>query len=230
MKQITRLILGMIALLVLVSCGQDPRKEAEATRIRTEAQSQAADAAQLREHNDAMNKLAEQERAAEIARINEVQAKRVAAINTMWTTFKIFGSVGLAVTLLALAVSISRASYGITQATVTAAEMRANLIPLDRVTRQFPLLRQVHGSKYALHNPNTGAVIMLDTERDEDRQLIAAMGMTQLAGVIASEARQSSDPAGLAMLQPRAVHAQQDGLIIGDEYLVNAIPLPGENA
>jgi len=221
MKQTIRLILGLLALLALSACGVDPRKEAAAEATRIQAQSQAADAAQLREHNDAMNKLAEQERTAEIARINEVQAKRVAAMNTMWTTFKIFGSVGLAVTLLALAVSISRASYGIAQATVTAAELRANLIQLDRVTRQFPLLRQVHGTRYALHNPNSGSVLMLDTARDEDRQLITALGMTQLAGVIGQESRQSSDPAGLAMMRPPTIHAQQDGLVIGDTYLEN---------
>lgn len=225
MKQLARLTLGLIALLLLTACGVDPRKEAEAFRIKQETFVNNADAEVQRAHEQQMNDLRIRQLAEEQARRDEAHAQRVASAKAMWTTVKIFGSISLAVAMLATAFFYTRTTYGLSLVAIEAAQVRANLIPLDRVTRQFPLLRQVHGSRYVLHNPNTGAVVMLDTSRDEDRQMIAAMGMTQLAGAIAHEARQSSDPAGLAMMNPAMTNAMTDRLIVGNQIIENAIPL-----
>lgn len=227
MKQITRLILGMIALLLLTSCGQDPRKQAEANRIEAESSIKANDALQNRQHADELHDLEVNEIELKQARIEATQAKRIAALGMMWDTFKIFGSVSLAVALLAVAWSVARTSYGLSNVAVEAAGVRANLIPLDRETRQFPLLRQVHGSKYALHNPNTGSVLMLDTQREEDRQMISAMGATQLYGTVAHEAAGSANEA-IPMMRLPIIHSTETGLAIGETFIADAIPLPSE--
>jgi len=220
-KQILRLTLGLLALVALSACAQDPRKVAEAYRIETEANSQSANEQLVREQQDELHRMEMERLATEQRRREATEANRIAALNAMWTSVKITGSIAIGILLLALSVSVSRASWGVAEATAMGAMLKSNLIPLDRVTRQFPLLRHVHGTRFALSNPNTGSVVMLDAARNEDRQLIAAMGVTQLAGVVAQEARQSSDPAGLAMMQPRAIHAQQTDLIVGDEYYLS---------
>ena len=211
MRPIIRLLLGSIALILLTSCGIDPRKEAQAYETRSSADQQSANQELARQQNSELHQYEMERREARAAAIDKT-------VNTIYGTIRIFGSFALAVSLIAIAASFWTASRGIAKATVTYAETRANLIHLDKVTRQFPLLQHVHGDRFALHNPNSGSVIMLNTSRDEDRQLISALGMTQLAGVIGHEARQSTDPAGMAMMRPNATHAQQEGLYIGDEY------------
>lgn len=218
MKQTIRLLLALISLALLASCAPDPRKNAEAYRIRSTADEQAANEAQARKQSEDLHNMELQRLAEEQARRDETHAKKVAALNAIWSTFKIAGSISLVLLLFAVTASISRATYGLANASVIAAEFHANLIALDPATRQFPLLRQVHGNHYALHNPNTGSVLMLNAAREEDRQLITAMGATQLAGAIAYEARQSSDPAGMVMMSPPMIHAQENGLVIGDDF------------
>lgn len=207
MNQTLRHLLGVIAIAILLaSCAPDPRKAAEADRIRTEAQSQAETDELFRAHTDDLHALEVAELEARLQRIEATQEKRIEALNAMWTSVKISGFIAVFVVILALGFSISRASYAIANATAEAAHVKANLIHLDRVTRQYPLLRHVHGDRYALTNPNTGSVYMLDAGREEHRQMISAMGVTQLAGVIGQEARQSSDPAGLAMMSPPIIY------------------------
>lgn len=228
--QLIRLTLGVMALLILSACGADPRRDADAYATRTQANEQARNEAQERRITQDLHEAEMQKVAAEQARRDALQPWRISAGQWAWTSIKIFGSVSLAVGLLAIGFAFARTSYGISNVAIEAASVRANLIPLDRVTRQFPLVRQVHGNRIALQNPNTGSLIMLDVPRDEDRQLITAMGATQLAGVIAQEARQSSDPAGLAMMNTPMVHAQEDGLYIGSAYIESPIPLPKGDA
>lgn len=219
MKHALRLSLGLLALLILASCGQDPRKEAKAYEIRAAADSQSASDELQRQQAAELHALELQRQQAELERIQAAQPERIAAYKLYWETARIVGAFALALVILAAAVSLARVSHGLATVTVEAASLRANLIPLDRVTRQYPLLRHVHGSRYMLNNPNTGSVLMLDTQRDEDRQMIAAMQVTQLAGVIGQEARQSADPGALGMMQPPIVHAQAADISVGGTYL-----------
>jgi hypothetical protein len=89
---------------------------------------------------------------------------------------------------------------GIGNAIVQAAELRAKLIPLDRHTRQFPLVYLEKG-KFLLANPNVDGTLLLDTRNAPDREMIMAMGATQYAGALAQEARKANDPAGVSIIR-----------------------------
>jgi len=218
MRPIIRLLLGSIALILLTSCGADPRKEAQAYATRSEANQEAFDRQIAREQSNDLHQYEMDRKEAKAAAIDK-------AANAVYGAIKIFGPLAVAVACLALAASFWTASRGIARAAVTYAELRANLIHMDKDTRTYPMLRHVHGTRYALANPNTESVVMLDVHNESDRQLLASFGATQLNGAVAQEARLSQDPAGLAMMNPAIINYQEDGLYIGDEYFENAIPL-----
>lgn len=216
-----RLILGALALfiLLLTGCTPDPRRQAEADRIRTEAKSRA--------DGESLDRLIVREtHEAEMLEQEQTRAARVAAWNAIWTTFKFAGSTALALALVALAVSFTRASYGIAVAKVHGAELQAALIKLDHVTRTYPQLLQTINGVPTLADPN-GMTRQLTQPHEADRQLVTANGAVHLYGVAFKEAAQSSDPAGLGMARLPVIHSAEDGLYIGETF-VDAIPLPKE--
>jgi len=217
MKSMPLILLAILVVLVSASCTADPRKSAQAYAIETEADQAAADAEQAREQDAELHQ-AEMERLAIEQQNREAwQASWQAAVKLSIDVGKWFAALAISMALVSLGVSASITSLGLSRVTVRAAEVRANLIPLDRNTRQFPVfIQHVHGTRYALINPNTDSVRMLDTSHEADRQMIAAMGATQLAGVIAPEAARSSDPAGVAMVKPVVIDAKDDTLLVGD--------------
>lgn len=228
-------LLLMVFLIFAVSaisaCAPDPRKEAQAYAIKSEADQTAINNEQVRQQSDDVHNIEIQQLQLDQAHREATAKNWNAAMNSIIKWFGVFGSVAVGIGLIAVAVSFSRASYGLGVAVARAAYVRANLIPLDRVTRQFPLLLQhVHGNRYALHNPNVGSVLMLDSGKDPDRQLIATSGATQIAGVLAQEASRSSDPAGVSMINPPVIDAKDENLLIGHDFIKSLmIPLPGEN-
>lgn len=207
-KQTLSLIVVWILSVMLISCAPDPRKEAQAFQIREQAEQDALNQAQNRVH-------AEQLHQVELQRQQAIAQENIAAWQRSIKYISVFGVISVCAMLLALTVSFSYGSFRFTMAKARAADVRANLILLDPVTRQFPLfIQHVHGAKYALHNPNTGSVIMLDVSNPADRQLIAAAGATQIAGAIAQEAAKSDDPAGVSIIRPPIIeYAESDGSI-----------------
>jgi len=100
------------------------------------------------------------------------------------------GAVAACVVVLAVAVGVSWGAVGIGRAVATGAALRAGCVPLDKTTRQYPLVVSYIGrGRYSLANPNTGGVLMLDTRRAEDRDLIIASHAVELAGVLSQGAR-----------------------------------------
>ena len=121
-----------------------------------------------------------------------------------------FAIAAICVGFLATGAGYSIAAVETGRAVGRAAVVRANLISLDKVTRQYPVYLQYQAAgRYALVNPNTNSVTMLDTRSELDRQMIAAVSGVQIAGVIAQEARKSKDPAGISIMKPPIVHAQE---------------------
>lgn len=192
-----RIIFALILFsLALTSCAVDPRKEADAEKTRSEAAQAALNSEQAR-------RFAEDRHALNLEDSQAATAERQAAQARLIRNAGIAGAVGLWFVTLALAVGLAWAFVGSGRAVAVRADVRARLIPLDPVTRQFPLLLQYTGrGKVALYNANTGSVAMLDTRREEHRQLIQASGAVQLAGAIAHEASRSRDPRGVAIIQP----------------------------
>ena len=212
-------LLPTILLVMLISaCAPDPRKEAEAYATRIEADQNALNSEQNRQHAEQLHQFELQRRAMDQENQKAIQPQWQLALNrAIWG-----GSITLIIVVCFSVVSVTRTINqtveGVGAAFVRRADVGANLIPLDRVTRQFPLfIQHVHGDKYALHNPNAGSVVMLDVSNPADRQLIATSGATQIAGVIAQEARQSTDPAGVSIIQPPIVNVKDELLTVGKD-------------
>lgn len=218
------IVIAFMLAFAMTACAPDPRKEAQAYAIQSTADQTALNAQQAREQSEELHNIEIQNLQYESDHRKAIAARWDAAVNTIIKAFGIFGSIAVSASLIALAISFSRASIGISQAMSRAAMVRANLIYLNPTTRQFPLFVQhIHGSRYALHNPNTGSVLMLDERNPADRQMISTAGATQVAGVIAQEARQSSDPAGISIMRPPVIDAKDRDLIVGASFLENAI-------
>lgn len=221
-----QLLVTLLAIFALSACAPDPRKEAQAYAIRSEADQQAYNNETARKQSEELQRLNVERQ--EI----DLQKERVNAAvwNAIADTFLTSLAALFLVVMTGIAYEITRASRGVSDAVSQAALTRANLIYLNPTTRQFPLLiKQVSTHKFAIHNPNTGSVKLLDERNPEDRQMIAAASLTQVTGVLASEARQSNDPAGMALIHPPVLDTNADGMWIGDSFLKNAIPLNGDD-
>lgn len=215
-----QLLVLLLAILSISACAPDPRKEAQAYAIKSEAEQQALSQEQARQQSEELHNLEVQREQIDIQNERANSAVWVSIADTFLTSLAAI----FLVTLTALAYQITRASRGISDAVSVAAMNRANLIPLNPITRQFPLIKQVSEHRFAIHNPNTGSVKLLDERNPEDRQMIAAAAQVQVSGVLASEARQSNDPAGMAMIRPPVLDVKAEGMWIGDSFLKDAIP------
>lgn len=223
-------VLSSFLLILLAACA-DPRDTAEADAIRIQAQQSALDAEQQRAHQETLYAIEETERQAiseatvqaekarlaaqtqaEIERLqaeNNLEVTRAAAKQTFLRWLSVSGSAALAIFLLSAAIGAGWGALGSGKAAGDAAALQASLIRADEATRLYPLvLRYLGQGRYSLTNPGTGEVIMLDTRRSGDRQLIAATGAVQLAGTLAAEARKSNDAASIAMIRPPIVGAK----------------------
>lgn len=217
-----KLLVLLLAIFMLSACAPDPRKEAQAIAIKTDAQQSALDKEQARQQSEELHNIVVQREEIELQK----QQANAAAWNRAADTFITSILALLIVLIAAIAYEIMRTTKGIGNAMVIAAETRANLIPLNPTTRQYPLfIKHVSGHRFAIHNPNTGSVILLDERNEADRQMIASVAQVQVSGVLASEARQSNDPAGMAMIRPPMIDVKADGMWIGDSFIKDAIPL-----
>lgn len=201
MMRLNRYFLLMVAALLLAACQPDPRKEAQAFQIREQAEQDALNQEQNRAQDEELHDLQVQELQVQQGHREATAQKWREALNTGISLVKWPMIFALAYAILSLAHAISVGSRGIAQAMVRAAEVRANLIGLDPDTRQFPLLVQPLGrGRFAAFNPNTNSVLILDVRNEPDRRMIQAAGAVQYVGALASEAKQSSDPAGVSII------------------------------
>lgn len=181
--------------LLLAACAADPRDAAQADVMRLRANQDALDRQQARLLSAALAALRAQEEQA-------ISAARIEARAMLWRWAGRAGTVFL----LALALGGAWAAVGAGRAASRLVELRARLIPLSGETFQYPLIIQYIGQgRYSLTNPNTGQTLRLDTRNAPDRQLIAAVGATQIAGLLAMRAAKSKDPAGVAIIRPPVI-------------------------
>lgn len=202
-------------LLFLTACAPDPRKEAEAYRIRTEANSEADAAAQALQQQEDLH-AAEMESQA-LEQQNREAAQATWQMVNRWMIV-VFGAAAC-VTIAYSGWTISNTVKGFGEAFVTyatvRAEVAANLIALDRGTRQYPLLRQIHGSRFLLTNPNDNSVMVLDAAKEADRQKITAQAGVQMMGVQYMEAAKANSAQDMSMLTTPFVHVQDGNLNVG---------------
>lgn len=189
MTSMTRFILILAAACFLAGCAPDPRSVADAERTRLIAVQEAADMEAARAARLAADEL----RQAEAVKYS---AARVIA----WRVVLIVAGVAGGLAVLGLAVGFAWAMIGAGRGVSRLAGVRASLVPLSESTRQYPLMLSYIGQgRFALVNPNSGAVYELDSRCPGDRQLISISGAVQLAGVVAREARRSVDPGGVIL-------------------------------
>lgn len=135
------------------------------------------------------------------------QARALAPIqlqvwHNFYTSLATVGVVSFTVLMVAVVGCGIFAGVGASRSFVRYTNTQATLIKLNPVTRQYPLIPYTLAGVPRLYNPNTGSVVLLDAPRAEMPQLVTGMAAVQIAGIIAREARQSNDPAGMAMINP----------------------------
>lgn len=188
--------------IAFTACQPDPRKQAQADQIREQAQQDALNQEQQRQQSSELHDLEMQQLAVEQGHREATKQAWRNGLNMLITISFFFATAGVCYVIFSLSRSISTASDGIAKAMVRAAEVKANLIRLDPVTRQYPLLAQYIGNgRFSLANPNTDSVLLLDSRNEPDRLMIQAAGAVQYAGALAREARQADDPAGVSIIK-----------------------------
>jgi len=211
----------IILLLIFVNaCAPDPRKEAEAYATRIEAEQKAANEIQNRQHAQQLHEFQLQSLAMNQENQKAFQQQWQLAVNrAIWV-----GSLTLIAvvcySMISVSKTINRTVEGIGVAFVRRADVSANLIQLDRVTRQYPAFLQYIGNgRFVGVNFNTNSVLVLDTRSEPDRQMIAQMGAVQYAGALAQEARQSNDPAGISIIQPPIIDVKSEMISLGKDVV-----------
>ena len=205
-----KMMLVIFTALTLTACAGDPRNEADAYETRTLADQAALDAEQARSHQAALNavELAEAERAAQIREANKVQSAE-----TMGWILR-YG--GMALMVSAVMVSLA-AGAGLSAALIEggraagrAAMVKANLIPLDRASGQYPALIQYMGNgRYSLTDANTHTTLELDTRNEPDRAMVAGAMAVRHALVLSAAAARSKNPEGVAMIEPMVLEVTE---------------------
>jgi len=198
-KAMKKIFLLMILVMALAACAPNPLDVADAYAITVQADQAAVDAEQAR---------IERQRLADY----EAQRKEAAAaeMDAAIQTFIRYATFAAVLVLIAFTVSLSimlrDIGRGAGLAAVTAMDLKARLIPLDPVTRQYPLLLQSIGKgQFSLTNPNTDSVLILDTRKDADRLMILSMARTQATGSLAREARLSLQPGEVSRIDLSAL-------------------------
>lgn len=189
-----KLLFVLFIAFTLSACAPDPRREAQAFATRSQAEQEAADQVQQRAQSADSHAL-------QMKHQEAVAQEWEAGLNVVIHYASIFASIAMSMSVMAAGVGLSLALIGTGQAAGNFAKVRSNLIPLNPVTRQYPLLITYAGKgRYTLANPNTNSVLLLDTRSEPDRQMILGMSNTQYAGALAHEARLSLKPGDIAAI------------------------------
>lgn len=189
------LILAAVG-LILAGCVPDPRNEAEAYSMRLAAESRSKSDELARQQSQTAFEQSQREVAAG-------EAARVAAVGRFWSIFGSVAVIAACLAVVAAAVGFAWGAIGTGRAVSRSAMVRANLIQLPDVTRQFPLiLTPTADGRFSLANPNSGSVAWLDVDRTENKDLIASAASVALAGVIAREARRAEGVGNVRIVHP----------------------------
>lgn len=195
-------IFSIVITAGLTACQPDPRRDAQAFAIQSQAEQDALNSQQTRVQNEALNAIQLQELELQQQHREAAAQEWEAGWNNMIRYGFIFATIGVCISILAAAISFSHATFGIAKATARLADVRANLIYLDRTTRQFPAFLQYIGNgKYSLTDINDGSTLFLDTRNEADRQKIQGAMNARYAGVIAEKAQKADDAASLAVIR-----------------------------
>lgn len=200
-----------IIMILLTACApQKIAAEAEAYQTRAETDMAVMNANQLRDQEDKLNAIVIQEatRQQEIKNARTQTVKQVQGWLIYWSGLTM--TIVLAYVLISVGRGLSTAIEGSGQAIARKAMVQANLIYLDAKTGQFPQLLEYLGSgRYSLTDLNDHRTLMLDTRNEADLTAVRGAISVRHALVMANAARQSTDPTGMAMIQPLILDAAE---------------------
>jgi hypothetical protein len=195
----------------LFGCAGDPRAVADAEMSKERAGQDAINQEQARAQGQASFEI-EKMQAQEQARIDLAQREATSAQWVKsWNTFVMvvmwFVTLAGCTGLVAVAAGFSFAAVGTGRAVAQVAQVKANLIYMDKSTRSYPLfLQHVGQGRFTLADMTTGQVKQLDIREAGDRELIRGVNMARLAGAVAQEARQhKTTPGGVFLAADNAL-------------------------
>jgi hypothetical protein len=198
-KRISIFVFVLIGLFAVTGCTVDPRRAAAAYETMLVADQYAADKTQARDQAQDLHELDVQHKQA-------IAAEWEAGMNKVIRTCAIVAQYSFALVIIAASAGLSWAAVGTGKAWARFVDVRANLIRLDPITRQFPQLIQYVGKgRFTISNLNVDSTRLLDTRQDADRQMILGMSNTQYAGALAHESRLSLRPGEVAGILPAFV-------------------------
>jgi len=179
MKQ--KIILCVLIILGMSACGPDPVDEAKAYKIRTETDTQAAQELAALEQQKRLDD--QQYEIDQAIKADQIATQKV----ILWAL-----TIGIIASLGVLAFHALKAwrvlSAGLARAAVQAAEVRSLLIPMDPVTRSYPLIPVYNGKGlFSVTNANTGDTMLLDTRNEADSRLINMFTRLQLTDIVATK-------------------------------------------
>jgi hypothetical protein len=211
MKKMRWLIIYIVLLTALTACAPDPRKEAQAFAIQEAAEQDALNQEQNREHAEEIHDLQIEQMQVEQGHREATAQEWRYGLNQMIRIGFWFATASICYSLFMTARAFSRASTGLANAAVQAAEVRSRLVYLDPETRQFPVILQRIGENIiAACNPNTNSVLLMDVRSEPNAMMIRGSSAVQYAGALASEARKSNDPGGVSIIQTPIIGAGGD--------------------
>jgi hypothetical protein len=189
-----KIFLLLLLTLPLAGCAPNPLDVADAYATTVQADQQAA--------TDELARSIKQQEAEYEAQRKAAAASEVdAGIKTVIRFATLCAVLVLIVFAASLSITLRDIGRGAGQAAIKALDLKAHLIPLDPVTRQYPLLLQSIGNyKFSLTNPNTNSVLILDTRNVADRLMVLSMARTQAAGALARESRLSLKPGEISQI------------------------------
>lgn len=202
MTKLSIFFLFSLTILTITGCAPDPRNAADARRTDILSAQTAMDQVQSRNQQASEDAIALQEQQA-------LLSQKISSTQLLIYWGFIAAAFATFVAISGFGIGLAWASIASGKAWARFIQLRSSLIPLNALTRQFPLIFQYLGhGKYSLANPNTEQVTLLDTSNPSDRHMITVMGAVQLAGAIATEARRSKDGGqSIATIQPNVITA-----------------------
>ena len=203
-------VIAIIAMCIMTACANNTLDQADAYKIRLEAESESLAAQQSRQQSADLHQYDMQGK-------QFIADMREANRQTAETIIRVAGwsfTVSLVVTLIGITCAGLYMSYGTSKAYAIFVERRAMVrgatLPMDPKTMSYPVLTVFEGSKIvALTDATTHSTLLVDTNKEPDKLLAFYAGMARRDGKIASEARQSKDANGVTNITPAVIDLKE---------------------
>lgn len=208
MKTWKVIVIAIGLLVALSSCAPDPRKAAEAEKIRLEAEAAAANAKQAREFAARIeaDEAAKAEWARDVRDASLAEAQKAGKF-VVWS-FAAGACLVIAFGSFTAKNTVDMVGKAIGNYALMYAEVQSQLIHMDEKTRTYPAftVRTVDGSRILTVISSGQKFLMDGNANPADPRLVAALAQVSASGVLAQAASNpKTDAAGIAMINPTVI-------------------------